>query len=231
MFRRKQVTLEALREAAWVARCVGRADRAPLQPSDVAALGDYLDRRQSPRGAVLFEAAEPQPGVLVIRTGTVGLTVGGSRRPSMVQLLRPGDVEGDISLLLGQPPPYQAVTLDPVDWLFLPAGSFERLLAEHPAIARRWLSSVADRLARSHMRIVELLGRPLPAQVAALLLDEADNGMIRLPQQVLAAMLGVHRQALNRVLKSFESDGLISLSYGTVQIRHQQPLRQLAGRR
>lgn len=53
--------------------------------------------------------------------------------------------------------------------------------------------------ARSHMQIVELLARPLAAQTAALLLDEAVDGAVGLPQQTLAAMLGVHRQWLNRI--------------------------------
>ena len=149
----------------------------------------------SRRGTVLFEQGEPQTAVFVIRSGTVQLAVGPGRRPLVVQVLRPGDVEGDISLLLGKPPPYRAKALDQVTCLVLPAGSFEALLVDHPAIARRWLSSVADRLARSHMRIVELLGRPLAAQAAALLLDEAVDGAVRLP----ALPLGGPRAALNSV--------------------------------
>lgn len=161
------MSIEALREAAWVARCVGRAEAAPLREEDVVALAGYLEHRESPRGSVLFKQAEPQPGVWVLRSGMVELTVANGRRPLVVQLLRPGDVEGDIALLLGRPPPYGAHAIDDVVCLFLAAGSFERLLVERPPVARRWLSSIATRLARSHMRIVELLGRPLASQVAA----------------------------------------------------------------
>ena|SRR5215207_2365297 len=230
MFRSRGPASDALRDAAWVARCVGRAENAPLRPSDVAALGAYLEVRESPRGTVLFKQGEPQTAVFVVRSGTVELTVGGGRRPPVVQVLHSGDVEGDISLLLGHPPPYQAGTLDDVTCLVLPATSFEALLAEHPAIARRWLSSVAERLARSHMRIVELLGRPLESQTAALLLDEAVDREVRLPQQTLAAMLGVHRQGLNRVLKQFEAEGLVALSYGAVTVKDEPGLRRLARR-
>jgi CRP-like cAMP-binding protein len=230
MFRSRPPAADALREAAWVARCVGRADNAPLRPDDIAALGEYLQLRESPRGAVLFKQGETQPSVIVVRSGMVELSVGSGRRRLVVQILRAGDVEGDISLLLGQPPPYQATALDEVTCLELRASSFEPLLAQHPAIARRWLSSVAERLARSHMRIVELLGKPLVSQTAALLLDEAVDGEIRLPQQTLAAMLGVHRQGLNRVLKKFEADGLLALSYRGASLLEVPRLRRLAGR-
>lgn len=64
------------------------------------------------------------------------------------------------------------------DWLFLSAASFERLLAERPAIARRWLSSVAARLARSEARLVGLLGGSLAEQAARLLVDEGIDGVV-----------------------------------------------------
>lgn len=43
-------------------------------------------------------------------------------------------------------------------------------------------------------------------------------------------MLGGHRQALNRVLKTFEADGVVALSYGAVTLRDAPALRRLAGR-
>ncbi|MCA1692435.1 MAG: Crp/Fnr family transcriptional regulator, partial [Actinobacteria bacterium] len=188
------------------------------------------EQRESPRGSVLFRQGQPQDGVWVLRSGTVELTVGDGRRPLVVQVLRPGDVEGDIALLLGQPPPYGAHALDDVVCLFLAASSFERLLADYPPVARRWLSSIASRLARSHLRIVELLGRPLAAQVAALLLDEAVESEVRFPQRTLAAMLGVHRQALNRTLKGFERQGAVGLAYGRITLSDPTHLQAVAGR-
>lgn len=230
MVKARGISIEALREAAWVARCVGRADSAPLREEDVVSLAEYLEHRESARGSVLFKQGEPQEGVWVLRSGTIELSVANGTRPLVVQVLRPGDVEGDIALLLGTPPPYAARAINEVVCLFVAAESFERLLIDRPAVARRWLSSIASRLARSHMRIVELLGRPLTTQVAALLLDEAVDDRVRLPQRTLAAMLGVHRQALNRTVRAFEEQGLVELGYGTILLRDLFALRAAAGR-
>lgn len=68
------------------------------------------------------------------------------------------------------------------------------------------------------MRIVELLSRLLSTQVAALLLDEAVDGEVRFPQRTLAAMLGVHRQALNRALKALEDAGAVEYGVGTALV-------------
>ena len=52
-----------------------------------------------------------------------------------------------------------------------------------------------------------------------LLADEAVSGRVELPQQTLAAMLGAQRPSLNKVLKDLERDGLITISYGAIEIR------------
>jgi CRP-like cAMP-binding protein len=207
-----------VREAAWIARCVGRGESAPLTQQDLTALAATLHTRRAERGAVLFHGGTPAEGVWIIRHGSAELSVGSGHRRVVVQVLRPGDVDGDIQLLLGIDMPYSARALEETACLFLPQGDFERMLAAHPGIARRWLSSVAERLAASQARIIGLLGRSLPQQVAALLLDEAAGGVVPLPQRTLAAMLGVQRPSLNKVLKDFERDSLITIRYAAVEI-------------
>ena len=207
-----------IRQAAWVARCVGRGQSAPLRPGDVAALASTLAVRAFAPGAALFRAAEQTPGVWIVRDGRIELSAGSGRHRAVVQLLRPGDVDGDIQLLLEMPLPYTGRALSRVTCLFLARDDFEDLLATHPAIARRWLSSVAQRLAASQARILALLGGSLAAQAATLLAEEAVDGRVELPQRTLAAMLGVARPSLNKVLKDLERDGLIRISYATIEI-------------
>src|SRR5918996_985408 len=42
-----RITDDRVREAAWVARCVGRADTAPFGEADLSALASYLTRREA----------------------------------------------------------------------------------------------------------------------------------------------------------------------------------------
>ena len=102
--------------------------------------------------------------------------------------------------------------------LFLAAADFRRLLRRRPAIAQRWLISCAIRLAHSHARILELLEGSLLQRVARLLLDEAVDGHVLLPQRTLAAMLGVHRQSFNKTLKDLQARRAIAVAYADIQI-------------
>jgi CRP-like cAMP-binding protein len=221
----------AVREAAWVARCVGRGDSAPLSAGDISALAGSLQTRHVPDGQVLFAAGDGTPGVWIVRHGQVELAVGAGRRRVVVGVLHPGDVDGDIQVLLEMPSPYTARALGELTCLHLDDEEFDRLLVSRAAISRRWLSSVAQRLVASQMRIMNLLGKILPQQAAALLIDEAHDGQLRLPQRTLAAMLGVQRPSLNKVLKNFERRGLVAISYATIDLLDPRTLAEIADQR
>lgn len=44
------------------------------------------------------------------------------------------------------------------------------------------------------------------------------DGRVELPQRTLAAMLGVAQPSLNKVLTDLERDGLIRISYSTIEV-------------
>jgi CRP-like cAMP-binding protein len=90
--------------------------------------------------------------------------------------------------------------------------------------------AVAQRLAASQARVLGLLGGSLAAQAARLLNDEASDGRVELPQRTLAAMLGVQRPSLNKVLKDLERDGLIRIGYAAIDILDPDRLARVRGR-
>ncbi|MDS1271864.1 Crp/Fnr family transcriptional regulator [Lipingzhangella sp. LS1_29] len=208
-----------IQQAAWVARCIGRGNTAPLTPQDLTALAETLESRTVARGAVAYGGPRSNTGVWILRSGRLELAAGAGPHRVVLQVLRGGDVDGDIALLLDMPLPYTARALEDSELLHLDAPDFDHLLTSHPTITRRWLSSVAERLNASHMRIIGLLGGSLTQQTARLLLEEADDDSVVLTQRNLAAMLGVRRPSMNRVLKELEAEGVIALRYSAIDIR------------
>lgn len=219
-----------VRHAAWVARSMGRDDTAPLRTDDLTKLVDQLEPRLLPAGSVMFSADAPPDGVWIVRQGQVELFVESGSRRAVVGLLGPGDVDGDIALLLHTPLDYTARTLTEAQCLFLPQRIFEALLTTHPEIARRWVSSVAQRLSTGQARLIDILGRPLPVQVAQLLLDEAVDGTVRLAQRTLAAMLGVRSAPFHKVIEEFERHHLITAGENGIDIDDADGLRQLTAK-
>ena len=68
-----------IRQAAWVAWCVGRGQSAPLRPDDVTALTVRTFRP----GTVVLGGGQ-EPGVCIVRHGRIELSVGSGRRRAVV---------------------------------------------------------------------------------------------------------------------------------------------------
>ena len=79
----------------------------------------------------------------------------------------------------------------------------------------------------------EVLNKKFDARLAALLVEEAGyagGADVRLTHEQLAAHLGTVREAVSRMLKYFEQEGLVSLFRGGVHIADMAALRALAGK-
>lgn len=157
--------------------------------------------------------------------------VGSGRTRAVVQLFRPGEVDGDMALLLRMPAPYTARAARPAHRLVLDAPAFQGLILEHPALARRWPWSVAARLARSQERVVELLGKSLSEQVARLLLDEAVESVVALPQRTLARHARRPTAVAQQGAEGVERSGLIRVGYSRIELLDHPGLQRAAAPR
>jgi CRP/FNR family transcriptional regulator, cAMP and macrophage regulator len=95
-------------------------------------------------------------------------------------------------------------------------------------LSGRWISKLAGSMARMQGRVIELLGQSLHQQVARVLLHEGEDGHFPFPQEVCAALLGASRPSVNQVLKEFETEGLVRLSYGLIEVLDEKQIIQIA---
>lgn len=67
----------------------------------------------------------------------------------------------------------------------------------------------------------QVMWKSLDKRVAAFLLEESaieGTDVLKLTHGVIANHLGSHREVITRMLRYFQSEGLVKLSRGTVQI-------------
>ena len=195
---------------------------------DVAALAANLGVRTLHPGQVVVAAGRAPDGVWFVRSGAVELHLGNGGNSVVARVLREGDVFGDTPLLIGRVSPYEARAVRATTCFWVAAQDFLRLLAERPALAMLWLRNCAERYADSQARMSGLLDGSLAQRTAALLLAEARAGVVALSQATLAAMIGSPRPSVNRVLRLFRQQGLISVNYGRLRIIDEGRLRRTA---
>ncbi|MGH2663501.1 MAG: Crp/Fnr family transcriptional regulator [Actinomycetota bacterium] len=219
-----------LRHAAWMARHLGRGDLFPFTPEEVAELATTIGVDRVERGTRLLGAGGPVEFIGIIEQGEVELSHRAGLRRVVLQILRGGDLLGDVPFFCRLPAPFTARALTEVMLIRLERPSLDRLLAARPALAQRFLYSLASRLDRMQQRLLQLTRGDLRQQVAALLLDEGgeDGNPVRLPQATLAELLGATRPAVNRVLKGMEAEGLVHLGYGEVEVAEPRALERIA---
>jgi CRP/FNR family transcriptional regulator, cAMP and macrophage regulator len=225
------MAVSMVRHAAWIARSLGRGDLFPFTPEDVAELAERIGFATYEPGTRLLAPGGPVEWIGLIEYGEVELSHRSGVRRVVLQILRDGDLLGDVPYFCRLPSPYTARTLTEVMLIRLERKDLEGLLASHPMIAQRFLYSLASRLERMQRRLLQLTGGELRTQVAALLLDEAgaDSEPVRLPQATLAELLGARRPSVNRVLKQLEAEGTIRLTYRQVNILDAAALARVAG--
>lgn len=217
-----------VRAAELVVRCLADGVPCALPADDVAALASSLVVRKLHPGQLAYAADQQPDGVWIIRSGAVELVLGNGGSPVVTQVLRDGDVFGDIPLLIGRASPYHSRAVRATTCLWLPAQDFQRLLGNRPAIAGMWLRSCATRYVDSQTRFLGLLDGSLAQRTAVLLLCESRAGVVALSQATLAGMVGSPRPSVNRVLRTFRQQGLITLNYGRLRIVDEAGLRYVA---
>ena len=218
-----------VRQAAWIARALGRGDLAPFSDDDVAELPASIGVRRIGAGTLLLQQGKPVRSIGIIQGGSVGLYHRAGLRRVMIQILREGDVLGDLPYFCKIDAPFTARSISDVTLLELEEEVLERLLATRPALSRRFLFSLASRLERMQRRLLELTQRDLRGQIASLLLDETERQqrVIALPQATLAELLGAARPSVNQVLKGLEEEGLVRLAYRRVEVLDPSGLQRL----
>lgn len=190
-----------------------------MSKRDVSDLAEQMGEQSFAGGTFVFRRGERAARVHVVRSGSVELSRQIQGRRVTVQVLRPGDVFGDVPMFLGDLEPFDARALEDSTILSLDADDLFELLQTRPLIARRWLVSLAERMAGLHHRLMDLMAGGIDAQLASILLREADeSGQVRISQGHLADMLGVQRTSVQRVLKTLESSGLVGLGYRRISV-------------
>jgi CRP-like cAMP-binding protein len=216
-------------QAEWIARSLGRPELSPLGQDDIAELAALLREERYPAGTTVFRMGDAPTRVLIVRRGAIELSRTLNGRRVVLQIMRPGDVLGDVGLFLRKTAPYEGVALEDSVVLSLDSVRFHRLLEERPRLALRWMTSISGRLESYQSRLMELLAGGLEAQIASVLVRRAEHGVVNLSQSSLAELVGGRRTSVNRVLKRLEEQDLVRVRYGQVEILDEVGLAKAAG--
>ena len=214
---------------AWLARSFGRPDYLPLGPEDLEVLKTAAEVITRYPGTHLFKEGEQASAAYLIKEGKVDLYRGKGSRREVVSRIGPGAVIGDIAMFLGEPYISSARVVHHVTAFQFDRDRLLPELARSPAICLRWLVAGLSQPEKTQRRVINLMHKTVLAQVADLLVDEADDrGEITLSQATMATLLGASRQSVNEALSEMKANGWLETGYRLVRVLDAPALKDVA---
>ncbi len=99
-------------------------------------------------GAVLFGEGDPGSAMYILLEGSAAVTM----RGSPLEILKPGSIVGELSMLDGSARSATVLTRSPCRFVAIEPDEFDLLIRETPGFARHVMLVMADRLRRTNER-------------------------------------------------------------------------------
>jgi CRP-like cAMP-binding protein len=170
----------------------------------------------------LFMAGDAGDGCYLVEDGLLKVTmVSRSGTERILAFLGPNAIVGELSIIDGRPRSASVVAVREASLSFLSRAAFEEFAKKHPEVYKTLVTLLATRLRESDAVIAAGSFLPLKGRVARTLLELAENfgqdvgsGRIVIRQKIgqsdLAAMAGIARENVSRILNDWKRRKLVS---------------------
>lgn len=209
-----------------------------LPAKDLDRLGELSTKRSFDVNQPVFMKGDPAAGMMAVVKGRVRIvTYSAGGKEIVLNVINPGEVFGEIALIDGGERTADAVAMEPTDLLVLDRRHFLPYLEKNPKLCIKLLMVMCQRLRATSEQLEDFSFLDLRTRLAKRLIvladrhgEESGKGTkigLHLPQQLLGAMMGATREAVNKQLRMWEDKGLIRLERSAVTILDREGLQRI----
>ena len=211
-----------------------------LAPGERARLQKQLVRRVWERDDYIFFEGEPAEWLILLVSGRVKMIKHSeSGRETILATFGPGQIVGEVGVLVGDTYPATAQALEPAVTVSLRRAEYLALVQSRPELAWALIVELGQRLQRAHETIRSMAVEKVERRVARVLLRMANTAGERLPdgtvrinvpltRQDIADMAGTVIETAIRTLSKFQKQGLIRTEEGLIVLLHAHHLVAIA---
>lgn len=182
-------------------------------------------------GTVLFRPEEACPGFLIIKSGSIRVSLTSANgREIVLYRVRPGDVclQTFSCLIEGRDYSAEGVAETDLEADLIAPAAFQDLIAADGTFRDSVFRAVAHRFADFEQLVEDVALSGFEARLSRALLRLADgDGVVRATHDALAVETGSGRAVVSRQLGEFARQGLVSLSRGQVRLMDRQRLERV----
>jgi CRP/FNR family transcriptional regulator, cyclic AMP receptor protein len=192
-----------------------------LSTSDLDAILRNAIVRRFGRGEIILHRGDPSSGIFIIVSGKVRISlVSEDGKEVTLAILGSGEVLGEMSVLDGGPCSADATVQEDCVTLTIERSQFYRLLRLNSELCLHFLAMLSRRLRRLSSALEDMALYDLPDRLGRLLLRLAgEHGAIhhkgirielKISKRDLSTLVGGSREKVNRQLRRWEQDGVLT---------------------
>ena len=202
----------------------------------IRQLCTFATVRKVRAGATIFTKGDPGTALFAVRHGTVKISVPAmDGREAVFNVLREGEIFGEIALLDGRPRTADAVALSDCELMVIDRRDFLAFVHSEPKVAMRLIELLCARLRFASEHMEEMFFLDVPTRLARALLrlteheaGQTPDGRIAITQQEISRIVGITRESANKLLRKWSKDGLVKLERGAVSVLDRDGIAALA---
>jgi CRP-like cAMP-binding protein len=185
------------------------------------------------RGKIFYMPEDTSEVLFLLKEGQVQLyRISPDGKKLVIATIGPGAVFGEMALIgQGMHNTFAEATEDCV-LCVMSREDVERLLVTKPKVALRIFEALGDRLKETEARLEELAFKGIPARLASLLLQLADergsDTITGMTHQDLGEQIGTYRETTTQTLNAFKADGLIEIGRKRITLLDREGLHRIA---
>ncbi len=206
-----------------------------LSPADRQTLVSHSHERTFETGERVHDGSTDCAGVMVMLEGSLRAYILSPDTGKQITLFR---VNSRDSCVLAASDLLSRITFEVLldvtsdtHAIVIESGAFAEVMEKCPAVEAFGYRQVADRFSEVMWVMQQVLFMSFDERLAIFLLDELSrtgNRTLSLTHEQIARHLGSAREVVSRMLKYFESEGMVSLDRGSVTLVDLNRLRELA---
>lgn len=213
---------------------------ASLSDRERTELARRLVRRAYEREEYLFFEGAPAEWLVLLLQGRVKmLKHSESGRETILATFGPGQIVGEVAVLVGETYPATAQALEPTLAVSLRRAEYMALIRTHPDLAWALITELGSRLQRAHETIHSMAVEKVERRVARALLrmaaasgERMEGGAVRitvaLSRQDIADMAGTVLETAIRTMSKFQKQGFVESREGHILLLQPHQLVAIA---
>ena len=189
--------------------------------------------RTVPAGTLVHNGEEDCLGLLVIRSGQLRARITSSegREITLYRLFEQDVCLFSASCVMSNVQFDVIITAEKqTEFWIIPAWYFKALMERSAVIANYSNQIMATRFTDVMWLIEQVMWKSFDKRLAGFLLEESaleQTQTLKITHEAIASHLGTAREVVTRMLKYFQTEGMVSLTRGTIQILNEEKLEEL----